>query len=136
MKPNPAGRSAWRARISRFRRFVGWASVEVIVKLRRANRSLLSLFSTGILFLCPLVALSQSEDRAPEHRVAPWNVKAVSSRSLEIGGATIQVDFAFGTLALDTTSILSWIQDAANAVSHYYGRFPVHRVRILIVPVP
>ena len=95
----------------------------------------LSLFATGILFVCPLAVLSQTEDRSPQHRVAPWNVKAVSSRKLEIGGATIQVDLASETLALDTASTLLWIHDAAQAVTSYYGRFPVSRVRILIVPV-
>ena len=105
------------------------------MKFRRTTELVLSLFATGILFVCPLAVLSQAEHQSPQHRLAPWDVKAVSSRNLEIGGATIQVDLASGALALDTASILPWIQDAAQVVTSYYGRFPVSRARILIIPV-
>jgi hypothetical protein len=63
-------------------------------------------------------------------------MKVVSSQILEVGGATIQVDFASGALGPNAAIVLPWIQQAANAVTIYYGRFPVPRARILIVPVP
>jgi len=52
-----------------------------------------------------------------------------------MGGATLQVDFASGDLDLDSGHILTWVQNAAHAVTVFYGRFPVKRARILIVPV-
>jgi hypothetical protein len=58
-----------------------------------------------------------------------------SSQQIEIGGATIQVDFAQGSLDLPSSAVLPWVQRAAKAVAGYYGRFPVPRARILIVPV-
>lgn len=60
----------------------------------------------------------------------------VASRELKIGGATLQVDFAAGQLDLSQDVIFAHAQAAATAITAYYGRFPVDRARILIVPVP
>lgn len=69
----------------------------------------------------------------------PWRPQAgiASTRQLTIGGAILQIDFANGpTLDLPLDAILKHIQMAASAVTAYYGRFPVARARILVVPVP
>jgi hypothetical protein len=58
-----------------------------------------------------------------------------SSQKVEIGGSTIQVDFASGDLDLETANIFPWVRDAISAVTTFYGHFPVARARILIVPV-
>ncbi|HEX4322150.1 MAG TPA: hypothetical protein VHZ52_14655 [Acidobacteriaceae bacterium] len=58
-----------------------------------------------------------------------------STQVLKIGGAELQVDFAVGALDLPTDQILPWLNRAAQAVTVYYGHFPVSRDRILIVPV-
>ena len=57
------------------------------------------------------------------------------SKTLKIGGAELQIDFAAGALDLQPSQILPWIERSARAVTVYYGRFPVPRDRILIVPV-
>ena len=57
------------------------------------------------------------------------------TRKIEIGGATIQVDFAAGHLDLPIDAVMSHIQAAASAVTAYYGRYPVSRARVLVVPV-
>ena len=64
------------------------------------------------------------------------NLTIVASRELKIGGASLEVDFAAGQLDLPQVAIMTHIQAAATAVATYYGRFPVNRARILIVPVP
>jgi hypothetical protein len=56
--------------------------------------------------------------------------------TLHAGGATIQVDRAPGELTASQADVLEWIQTAAKAVTHYYGRFPVKKLRILVVPRP
>ncbi len=69
----------------------------------------------------------------------PWRPQAgiATSRQLKIGGATLQIDFANGPpLDLPVDAILNHIRAAASAVTAYYGRFPVSRARILVVPVP
>jgi hypothetical protein len=64
------------------------------------------------------------------------NLQIVATRELKIGGATLQVDFAAGPLDLSQDAILAHVQMAAKAVTAFYGRFPVSRDRILIVPWP
>jgi hypothetical protein len=59
----------------------------------------------------------------------------VASESVVVDGATIQVDFAAGDLDLPKGEFVAWIQRAAHAVTAYYGRFPVQRARVLIVPI-
>src|SRR5260370_7863301 len=55
---------------------------------------------------------------------------------LSIGGATIEVDLALGNTDVQPSQILSWIERAARAVTIYYGRFPVQRVRVRLVIHP
>lgn len=62
------------------------------------------------------------------------NLQIVASHDLKAGGATLQVDFAAGALDLSQEAVLAHVQAAANAVVAYFGRFPVARDRILIVP--
>jgi hypothetical protein len=59
----------------------------------------------------------------------------VYSHSLVTEGAIFQIEFAQGAVDLPRTRVIEWVQKAAQAVALYYGRFPVTRVRILIVPV-
>jgi len=89
--------------------------------------------------LLPAVAGAQ---RWPHHRPdghhwgPPWRRPVASSRTIQAGGARIQVDFSPGTLDLPASAIVDWVQRAARAVTVYYGRFPVPRERILVVFVP
>lgn len=70
------------------------------------------------------------------HAQVPFRRDPVaSSQTLQIGGARIQVDFAQGTFDLPNSALLQWVEKAARAVTAYYGRFPVPRARVLIVPV-
>ncbi len=58
-----------------------------------------------------------------------------ATRRITIGGAMLQVDFATGALDLSDDIVAKRIEMAARAVVTYYGRFPVPRDRILIVPM-
>jgi len=55
--------------------------------------------------------------------------------SLSIGDATISVTFEDGSLNLAPASVFGWINESACAVATYYGRFPVHHLRLSIVPI-
>lgn len=81
------------------------------------------------VLLCVCLVLSVA-------RAQPGHNLQIVSHDLKIGGATIHVDFAAGPLDLSQDAILAHIQMAAKAVSAYYGRFPVDRDRILVVPWP
>lgn len=64
------------------------------------------------------------------------NLTIVATRELQIGGGTVHVDFADGAMELSQDAVFAHVQAAASAITTYYGRFPVARVRVLIVPVP
>jgi hypothetical protein len=79
-------------------------------------------------FICGVLAVAPAQP--PFARVP-----VASSRELKIGGATIQVDLAPGQFDLGDEAILRHVQTAAEAVTAYYGHFPVARDRVLIIPV-
>ena len=58
-----------------------------------------------------------------------------SSHTLQVGGAQIQVDFAKGQFDPPNSALMHWVETAARAVTAYYGRFPVPRARVVIVPI-
>jgi hypothetical protein len=58
-----------------------------------------------------------------------------STHMLQVGGTTLQVDFAAGGFDLPAEAILQHVDKAAKAVAAYYGKFPVAGARVLIVPV-
>jgi hypothetical protein len=53
--------------------------------------------------------------------------------TLNLGGAQLQVVFTGTTPDLAIQSLVEHIRQAGQAVAGYYGRFPVHTARILIV---
>lgn len=57
------------------------------------------------------------------------------TRQLEISGAALEVAFAPGDHVLPQSALLSWVEQSARATATYYGRFPVARVQILVLPV-
>jgi len=50
------------------------------------------------------------------------------------GGATIDVSFGPGKIDVGRAGVLAWVLNAANAVSEYFGRFPVEHPRLMIRP--
>src|SRR5215813_6031514 len=60
---------------------------------------------------------------------------SLSPARLTLAEGTIDVAFTPGALELSRDQVLHWITASAQAVAHYYGRFPVPHVRILLTPV-
>lgn len=66
----------------------------------------------------------------------PWrNVEVAETHEIKAGSASVEVDLARGELDLAHGAILAHVQKAVDAIVAYYGRFPVERARILIIPV-
>lgn len=59
-----------------------------------------------------------------------------SRQVLQVGGAEIEVDIHLNVSSLETGQVLNWVQRAAEAVSVYYGVFPVRRARVSVVQSP
>src|ERR1700749_2216628 len=85
------------------------------------------------LVLIPLGLLAAWAAQWGEGPGRKYNIAA--TRQLHIGGATLQVDFAAGAMDLPVDTLMQHVQAAASAVATYYGRFPVPRARVLIIPV-
>lgn len=99
----------------------------------------MSAYGRRPTFLCILIAPGLALALAPGSAATAQpgrNLEIVASHDLKIGGATLHVDFAAGPLDLSQDAILAHIRSAGTAVAAYYGRFPVDRDRILIVPSP
>jgi hypothetical protein len=64
------------------------------------------------------------------------NVDIAETREIKAGNAVLQIDFARGDLDLTRDAVMGHIQAAVSAVTTYYGRFPVMRGRILVIPAP
>jgi hypothetical protein len=76
---------------------------------------------------------SAAQDGGPDHEHR--SVPVAATYQIEVGDSVLQVDFAQGPLDLPRDVILMHVQAAASAVATYYGRFPVPRARLLLVPV-
>ncbi len=57
--------------------------------------------------------------------------RADETTTVEIGGGVIEVTFAAG-FDLTQDQLLQWVRDAANAVTWYFGKYPVPRARLQV----
>lgn len=53
---------------------------------------------------------------------------------LRLGGGTIAIELDSDGMLVTHDEILHWIKTAAQAVSHYYGRYPVKEVLVRVKP--
>lgn len=62
----------------------------------------------------------------------PATVRAAEVRPLPAGGGTIDVSLPSEALNVSHEDLVTWVQRAADAVTTYYGRFPVKHVNLKI----
>ena len=95
-------------------------------------------FWSAVAFLVTTVvsnppALAQSEFTGGGMPYAAFD--KLERLDLNVGGSKLHVAFAPGEFALPRERVLAWIETSAQAVTTYYGKFPVASARILIVPI-
>jgi hypothetical protein len=56
--------------------------------------------------------------------------QAPAPRRVEVGGGSIELEYAPGDFALGGEGLADWVQTSARAIESYYGRFPLERVRL------
>src|SRR5277367_4778283 len=100
----------------------------------RMSARISSRARTALVALFVISALPQGK-AFQEGRWHGGAQQIASSHQLTVGGAALQVDFAAGAIDISEAEFLARVQKAASAVALYYGKFPVSRARILIVPV-
>lgn len=52
----------------------------------------------------------------------------------DVGGARLALAVASGSLGVGDDALATWLEASGRAVSTYYGRFPVPRVLVLVIP--
>ena len=62
------------------------------------------------------------------------HVQVVGSRKITVGGATLQIDIAPGKFDVGENAVVAHVEMAARAVAAYFGKFPVERARVLVIP--
>lgn len=92
---------------------------------------------SAVLAACTCSAsIAVTAARPPGYHHAPWDNPVAWSQEIYSGGAEIRLDVAPGSLDVRRDQVVQWVQTAARSVSEYYGRFPVPRARVLVIPVP
>lgn len=97
---------------------------------RRLRVSQLMLLA-GCLWL-----LAALPDSSLAQKPEPRTISIAETEEIKVADSVLQIDFAVGPLDLPRHTILAHVQAAASAVATYFGRFPVSRARILLIPVP
>jgi hypothetical protein len=82
-----------------------------------------------------LLGLHPSRAEAQSDRMPYDAFDKLAKTDIDVPGGVVHVAFAPGEIALPKDRILDFVRTSANAVSTYYGRFPVKAVKLLIVPV-
>ena len=99
--------------------------------MRRLTKHLTEPAFLALLSALFVLSISQRAAGQPDR-----GFDIATSRQIHIGSAEIQVDFASGEMDLPIDTVLAHVQSAAFAVTTYFGRFPLDRARIVIIPVP
>ncbi|MEM7209442.1 MAG: hypothetical protein AAF434_16590 [Pseudomonadota bacterium] len=92
--------------------------------MRRLER----FFAAATLALAPVLGSAQTD--LAEVRV---EVQDDANHVLTIDGSRIEVHFSDESLYPNRDMFLEWISYSAQAVHHYYGRFPVDRVALALL---
>jgi len=67
---------------------------------------------------------------------APWSGFAEFNQFRdEVGGAVVETAIAPGALDLKPEQVRAWVKRSAALVAAYYGRFPVPRVAVMVLPM-
>src|SRR5262245_17210318 len=61
------------------------------------------------------------------------SLPAADPEAVRVGGAEIEVWLGPPEPSVPRTAVLAWVKRCATAVSSYFGRFPVDRVRLNLI---
>lgn len=96
---------------------------EVVVM---SARTILLILAFAIAPMIAAQAQPAPDRTSPQSRQAP-------DAQIEVGGGVIDIVFSDGAPGLDRTLVQGWIRTSAEAVTAYFGRFPVPHVRLVVI---
>lgn len=85
-----------------------------------------ALFSAA-LFICD----ANADSAPPELMPAPV-AACLAGKTMDIAGGHIHFSFAAEDFSVGRVPICNWVYRSAQAVSHYFGRFPVGNLRLIL----
>ena len=85
----------------------------------------------GATGAAPSLAAAGDDYAGPDEIYAA--LRKQPSTPIVVGGGQIDVVFADGAPDLDRGRVMNWIHDSAQAVTTYFGRFPVAHAGILVI---
>ena len=91
------------------------------------------LVAWGILIGSGLLRAESTAATYSDGRGVYQGLREHRDTTLQCGGGEIDIVFGQGAPGLDRVRVVEWIRTSAEAVSTYFGRFPVSRVGILVV---
>jgi hypothetical protein len=74
-----------------------------------------------LAFLCAFSAAAQAQPRQPP------------DETLTVGGGKLNIVYSDGAPGLDRALVRDWIRTSAEAVTVYFGKFPVNEVRLVVI---
>ncbi len=93
-----------------------------------------AIAAAAVLTLPPLAVMGSCFLDAHGVETASARSDSLSPTTLALADVTVDVAFAPEALELSRDQVLNWITMSAQAVVHYYSRFPVPHVRMLLTP--
>lgn len=87
-----------------------------------------------VLVFLPLVLTAKHLHFSHNFETAFAQSNNLSPATLTLANATIDIAFASGALELSHDQVLQWVTASAQAVTSYYGQFPVPHVSLLLTP--
>ena len=86
---------------------------------------------------CAFAAIADTSQELSAPYSEPRDLYAALARqshsTLTIGGGVVEIVFADGAPGLDRNRVMGWIRASAEAVTEYFGRYPVNKVGILVI---
>jgi hypothetical protein len=105
----------------------------------KTARAIGALMSSAVLAAFLLSGLSvqvrAQSDLLRSDRMPYDAFDKLSKIDIDVPNGVIHLGFAPGDTVLPREDILNWVKTSANAVSTYYGKFPVKSLRLLLIPV-
>jgi hypothetical protein len=101
------------------------------------NRPRLRCILLGMVFAA-LGARALAQDSPFDTTYFPYRAfDALPATEIRIGGSSVLLAYApGGEFALSKAEIALWVEGCARIVAGYYGRFPVAKYRLLVMPSP
>jgi hypothetical protein len=101
-----------------------------------AVRSIALSAATALLLACAFAVSTHAQSELLRSDRMPYDAfDRMPKTDLDVSSGVIHIAFGAGEFALPKAQILEWVAASANAVSTYYGRFPVKSLKLLFVPV-